>query len=90
MATYVLADNYTLAWLNKVQAHPSIVSLLAGIVVIDVNTGSMLSPSIMPKTYGYTGSNITTVTVTDGDNTWVWTYTYSGSNLTAESGWVKQ
>lgn len=43
-------------------------------------------------TYTYNGPNgaIDTDTVTNGANSWKKTYTYTGSNMTGESGWVKQ
>lgn len=53
--------------------------------------GNFLPPDTLPQVLGYTGSNLTTITVTDGTNTWVQTMTYNGSNqLTAVSKWVKQ
>jgi hypothetical protein len=40
-------------------------------------------------TYGYTGSDLTTIVKTKGANTWTRTLTYSTGTLTAESKWVK-
>jgi len=53
-------------------------------------TGGIVCPKACDHTYGYTSTNLTTDTITDGTTTWVKTYTYSGSTLTNESGWVKQ
>jgi hypothetical protein len=43
----------------------------------------------LARVNGYTGSDLTTITVTDGVNTWVKTFTYTGPDLTGESAWVK-
>ena len=43
-----------------------------------------------PKAYGYTGEDLTTITVTVGADSYVKTFTYSSGVLTAESMWVKQ
>jgi len=82
MATKIFADKLTQGMLNA--------GVVPADIVADVNTGSMLSPGMLPATYGYTGDLMTSVTVGDGANTWVMTNTYDGSNLAATSGWVKQ
>lgn len=44
-----------------------------------------------PVVFGYTGDNMTTMTVTIGTSTWVNTLTYNGSDqITGISGWVLQ
>ncbi len=55
---------------------------------VDVN-GDAFDPDSMAQTLGYTGSQLTTISVTDGTNTWTQTLTYTGANLTGISKWVK-
>lgn len=43
----------------------------------------------LAETYGYTGSDLTTIVKTKGANTWTQTLTYSTGSLTAASKWVK-
>lgn len=43
----------------------------------------------LAETYGYTGSDLTTIVKTKGANTWTQTLTYSTGTLTAASKWVK-
>ena len=50
----------------------------------------MPDPNDLDTTLGYTGSNVTTITVTDGTWTWVQTLTYSGSNVLTVSAFVRQ
>jgi hypothetical protein len=60
-------------------------------VVMDTSGRFWFDPDSMAHDYTYNGSNqIVTDTVNDGVNTYIKTYTYTGSNLTHESGWVKQ
>lgn len=60
------------------------------IVVADSTNANLVNPAAWPHTYGYTGTNLTTDSITNGVNTWVKTFGYTGSQLTSESGWVKQ
>jgi hypothetical protein len=60
-------------------------------VVTDTTGRYWFDPDSLAHTYTYNGSSlILTDTVNDGVNTYVKTYGYTGSNLTSESGWVKQ
>lgn len=60
-------------------------------VVMDTSGRFWFDPDSLAHTYTYNGSNqIATDTVNDGVNTYVKTYSYTGSNLTSETGWVKQ
>jgi hypothetical protein len=58
--------------------------------------GTALPLDILPVTLGYTGSNLTTLTVTyasyatGAQRNFVQTLTYTGSNLTNISRWVAQ
>lgn len=48
-------------------------------------------PGDLPQTLAYDGSgNLSTITVTDGTDTWTQTLTYTDGNLTGVSAWVKQ
>jgi len=58
-----------------------------GIVASD---GVTLPIDSLAQTLGYTGSNLTSVTVSYGGQTYVQTLTYTGVNLTGVSQWVKQ
>ena len=44
---------------------------------------------ILPLTYANDGTNITSISFTDGANTWTQTLSYSGGILTGKSIWVK-
>lgn len=61
---------------------------------VEDSTGtSTFNPDECSHSYGYDGSgNLTTDTAIDPiqGHTYVKTYTYTGTQLTAESGWVKQ
>lgn len=63
-----------------------------GISAIRDSAGSYVDIDSLPKTYGRDASgNVTTITATNGSNTWVKTYTRNGAgNVTAESAWVLQ
>ena len=52
--------------------------------------GAELPVNDLEKTYGYTGSSLTTVTVVFNDNTYTKTYTYTDGNLTGASQWELQ
>jgi hypothetical protein len=57
--------------------------------------GTLLPLDSLPQALGYTGANLTTVTVQYADQlgilqTYVQTLSYTGANLTAVSRWVKQ
>lgn len=52
--------------------------------------GAQLPLDSLDQIFGYTGSNVTTITVVYQGNTYVQTFTYSGSNITNISGWVLQ
>lgn len=56
--------------------------------VTTIPDGVMLPISSLPVALGYTGSNLTTLTVVYEGNTYVNTISYSGSQATALSGWV--
>jgi hypothetical protein len=64
--------------------------VVAVVAATNDSTGDSFNPDSLPQVLGYTGDNLTTITVTDGVSTWVQTLTYTGSNLTAVSAWVKQ
>jgi hypothetical protein len=44
----------------------------------------------LPVTLGYTGSNLTTLTIVYRENTYIQTLTYSGANVVTISNWIKQ
>lgn len=45
----------------------------------------------LPQTLAYDGSNnLTSITITNGNTTWVKTFTYTSGLLTAISKWVRQ
>jgi len=53
--------------------------------------GKLIPLEALAKTYGYDGSNnLTSITATDGVNTWVQTLTYSSGRLATISQWVRQ
>jgi hypothetical protein len=56
--------------------------------------GADLPIDSLPKTYAYTtisgNSYPQTITVVYANNTYVKTFTYTGTNLTGDSGWVRQ
>ncbi|HDR9075894.1 hypothetical protein [Burkholderia vietnamiensis] len=59
--------------------------------VFDTTGQHALDLGSLPHAYTYDVSgNLTTDTVTKGNQTFVKTYTYAGTQLTSESGWVKQ
>lgn len=57
---------------------------------IVASDGVTLPIDSLAQTLGYTGSNLTSVTVSYGGQTYVQTLTYTGVNLTGVSQWVKQ
>lgn len=60
-------------------------------LIFDSSGKTLISPDSLPHAYTYNASNqLIADTMTDGTNTWIKTFVYSGSNLTAESAWVKQ
>ena len=63
--------------------------LLAAMVVRD-DEGTAFNPDALPQTLAYTSGVLTTVTATDGTDSWVQTFTYTSGNLTGVSAWVKQ
>lgn len=54
------------------------------------DSGAAFSPDNMPQTLGYTDGALTTVSVSNGVDTWVQTLTYTDGALTGVSAWVKQ
>lgn len=57
----------------------------------DRDTDGYPVPTYKAHTFTYDGSgNLQTDTVTDGANTWVRTYTWTGSDMSSDSGWVRQ
>ena len=52
--------------------------------------GVILPLESLAKSFGYTGDNLTTITVSHNGETYVKTLTYTGDKLTATSVWVKQ
>lgn len=56
----------------------------------DYDTDGDPLPNGLPETYGYSDGQLTTITRTDGVNTWVKTLSYSDGQLMGDSGWVKQ
>jgi hypothetical protein len=62
-------------------------------VVLDTTLQYVVHLDSWPKEYAYTGSNLTTTTITDpaSGNVFIQTLGYNGtSQLTSDSGWVKQ
>lgn len=60
-----------------------------GCVVDDTNTPIPIDS--LPQVLGYTSGKLTTITATNGVDSWVQTFTYDGSNnLTNISAWIKQ
>lgn len=66
----------------------SVISPGSGVVA--GSDGLSIPIDSLAQTLGYTGSNLTTITVSYRGNTYVQTLTYSGSTVTAISQWVKQ
>jgi hypothetical protein len=67
--------------------------LITSGVVLDTTLQYVVHVDSWPKTYAYTGTNLTSTTITDpvGGNVFIQTLGYNGSNaLTSDSGWVKQ
>jgi hypothetical protein len=68
------------------------------LVIRSSETGGVHTPVVkldrvfddMQQTLTYSSGNISTITATDGTNTWVRTFTYSGGLLTVISAWVLQ
>lgn len=58
--------------------------------VTTISDGVQLPLDSLEQVFGYTGSNVTTITVVYAGNTYVQTFIYAGSNVTQISGWVKQ
>ena len=52
--------------------------------------GVVLPLESLAKSFGYTGDNLTTITVSHNGETYIKTLTYTGDKLTATSVWVKQ
>ena len=52
--------------------------------------GVILPLDSLAKSFGYTGDNLTTITVSHDGETYVKTLTYTSGKLTATSVWVKQ
>ena len=52
--------------------------------------GVILPLESLAKSFGYTGNNLTTITVSYNSETYVKTLTYTNDKLTATSVWVKQ
>jgi hypothetical protein len=57
---------------------------------VQANDGTMLPLESLPVVFGYTGSNITTITVQYQGKTFIQTLSYAGSNVTNISGWEVQ
>jgi hypothetical protein len=80
---------------NKVVlANKSVVEIvLDSGIVLDTTLQYVVHTDSWPAAYAYTGSNLTTTTLTDpaSGNVFVQTLGYNGSNqVTSNSGWVKQ
>ncbi len=54
------------------------------------NTGAFFNLESCSKAYAYSGTLPTSITATNGVNTWIRTYTYSNSLLMSESQWIRQ
>tara|TARA_R110000851_G_C13102466_1_gene568888 strand:- start:22663 stop:22953 length:291 start_codon:yes stop_codon:yes gene_type:complete len=63
---------------------------LLGALVVRDDEGTAFNPDALPQTLAYTSGVLTSVSVTDGTDTWVQTFTYTSGNLTGVSAWVKQ
>lgn len=63
--------------------------------VVTASDGAQLDLSSLPQVLGYTGANLTTITVVASNQfgvikTYIQTLTYTGSNLTGISRWTVQ
>jgi hypothetical protein len=59
--------------------------------IFDPVSHSMIASSSLPKTCAYTNGKLTSVSVTNGRNTWVKTITYNADGtLNTTSTWVQQ
>jgi hypothetical protein len=58
----------------------------------DTTSQHPFDPDSLPHVYTYAGPGglLDTDTCTNGKEVWKKTYTFTGSNMTGESGWVKQ
>ena len=65
-------------------------ALLVNDGAVTADDGVVLPLESLAKSYGYTGDNLTTITVSYNSETYVKTLTYTGDKLTATSVWVKQ
>lgn len=71
-------------------------STLAALLALNVGEDAGADPlpanfGSLPVAYGYDASDrLTTITKTDGADTWVKTFSYTGDNLTGETAWTKQ
>lgn len=66
-----------------------LIAALAGVVGgIGGSSSSAVGFESAPRTYGYTGDDLTTEVVTIGGVTYTKTYTYSNGRLISESAWV--
>lgn len=54
------------------------------------SSGALFDLDACALTFGYSADLLTTVTASDGANTWVKTYGYTAGVLTNETKWVRQ
>ena len=61
---------------------------------VTANDGTLLDVDSLPKNYGYTGADLTTITTSVTENgvtrTYVKTMTYSAGIMQTSSAWIKQ
>lgn len=69
---------------------PDGVPMIGGGGVVQDSTGAYIDPDSMTQTLAYSGGNLSTITATDGTDSWVQTFTYTDDDLTGISLWVKQ
>ena len=53
------------------------------------DTGKAFPIDSLPQTLAYTDDVLTSISVTDGTNTWTQTLSYTSDNLTGVSAWVR-
>lgn len=58
--------------------------------IVEASDGAALPIESLAVTRTYSAGLVATETVVHEGNTYVKTYTWSGSELTSETGWVKQ
>ena len=57
---------------------------------VTASDGTQLDLDSLPQVFGYSGTQLITITVQYLGNTYVQTFTYTGQNITAQSNFVKQ